>query len=123
VPRFVAELEAAVRVQDVMTKGVKTIAPTTTAEDAWNLMRLNRIHHLVVTKNRVVGVLSDRDAGGRRGAAVRENSTVAELMNTPAVTVEPTTTVRQACQRDARPLDRVPGRGGVWPRHRHRHRL
>ena len=85
------------RVQDVMTKGVKTIAPTTGAEDAWNMMRLNRIHHLVVTKaNRVVGVLSDRDAGGRRGAAVRENSSVADLMTAPAVTVEPTTTVRQA---------------------------
>lgn len=85
------------RVQDVMTKGVKTIAPTTAAEDAWNLMRLNRIHHVVVTKgNRVVGVLSDRDAGGRRGAAIRENSTVADLMTVPAVTVEPATTVRQA---------------------------
>ena len=85
------------RVQDVMTKGVKTIAPTAAAEDAWNAMRLNRIHHLVVTKaNRVVGVLSDRGAGGRRDVAVRENTTVADLMTAPAVTVEPTTTVRQA---------------------------
>ena len=85
------------RVQDVMTTGVKTIAPTTAAEDAWNMMRLNRIHHLVVTKaNRVVGVLSDRDAGGRRGSAVRVDSSVADLMTAPAVTVEPTTTVRQA---------------------------
>ena len=85
------------RVQDVMTKGVKTVAPTAIAEDAWNVMRLNRIHHLVVTKaNRVVGVLSDRDAGGRLGAAVRENLTVGDLMTAPAVTVEPTTTVRQA---------------------------
>lgn len=85
------------RVQDVMTEGVKTIAPTAAAEDAWNLMRLNRIHHLVVTKGRrVVGVLSERDAGGRRGASVRMNSTVDDLMTTPAVTVEPTTTIRQA---------------------------
>jgi CBS domain-containing protein len=90
-----AELEADMRVQDVMTEGVKTIAPTAAAEDAWHMMRLNRIHHLVVTKaNRVVGVLSDRDAGGRRGAVVRDNGTVADLMNAPAVTVEPTTTVR-----------------------------
>jgi len=85
------------RVQDVMTKAVKSIAPTAAAEDAWNVMRLNHIHHLVVTKaNRVVGVLSDRDAGGRRGCAVRENSTVGDLMTVPAVTVEPATTVRQA---------------------------
>ena len=85
------------RVQDVMTEGVKPIAPTATAENTWSLMRLHGIHHLVVIKtNRVVGVLSDRDAGGRRGAAVRVNSSVADLMTAPAVTVEPTTTVRQA---------------------------
>jgi CBS domain-containing protein len=85
------------RVQDVMTQRVKTIPPTTAAEEAWNVMRLSGIHHLVVTNaNRVVGVLSDRDAGGRRGAAVRMNSVVADLMTAPAVTVEPTTTVRQA---------------------------
>ena len=85
------------RVQDVMTGGVKTVAPTTPAEDAWNMMRLNRIHHLVVTKRqRVVGLLSDRDAGGHRGASIRRNSTVADLMTAPAVTVAPATTVRQA---------------------------
>jgi CBS domain-containing protein len=72
------------RVQDVMTEGVKTVDPTTTAEDAWNVMRLNRIHHLVVTRaNHVVGILSDRDVGGRRGGAVRKNGTVADLMAAP----------------------------------------
>jgi acetoin utilization protein AcuB len=85
------------RVQDVMTKNVKTIAPTTRAEDAWNQMRLHGIHHLVVSReDRIVGVLSERDAGGRRGAAIRSAHSVADLMTTPAVTVEPTTTVRQA---------------------------
>jgi CBS domain-containing protein len=38
------------RVQDVMTKDVKTVSPTTAAEDAWNTMRGHGIHHLVVTK-------------------------------------------------------------------------
>ena len=96
-PDLSPEQEPAVRVQDVMTKGVKTIAPTAAAEEAWNLMRLNRIHHLAVTKGRrVVGVLSDRDAGGHRGASVRMNSTVGDLMTAPAVTVEPAATVRQA---------------------------
>jgi CBS domain-containing protein len=85
------------RVQDVMTKDVKTIAPTAAAEDAWNMMRFHRIHHLVVTKGRrIVGVLSDRDAGGRRGVSVRTNSIVADLMTAPAVTIEPAMTVRQA---------------------------
>jgi CBS domain-containing protein len=85
------------RVGEVMTEGVKTIAPTARADDAWNTMRLNRIHHLVVCEGRrVLGVLSERDAGGRRGAAVRMNTMVADLMTAPAVTCEPTTTVRQA---------------------------
>ena len=85
------------RVQDVMTRGVKTIAPIAPAEDAWNVMRLNRIHHLVVTKTGlVVGILSDRDVGGRHGGRVRKDSTVADLMTAPAVIVEPTMTVRQA---------------------------
>jgi acetoin utilization protein AcuB len=92
-----SEREADMRVQDVMTTGVRTIAPTAAAEDAWNIMRLHRIHHLVVTsENRPIGVLSDRDTGGRRGAAVRMNNTVGDLMTAPAVTAEPAMTVRQA---------------------------
>jgi CBS domain-containing protein len=84
-------------VQDVMTEGVKTIPPTADAEDAWNVMRINRIHHLVVTKGKqIVGVISDRDAGGHRDASVRINSRVADLMTSPAATIEPTATVRQA---------------------------
>ena len=85
------------RVQDVMTEHVKTIAPAAAADDAWSVMRVHGIHHLVVTDaNRIVGVLSERDAGGRRGPAKGLEQTVADLMTTPAVTVEPTTTVRQA---------------------------
>jgi CBS domain-containing protein len=89
--------EDVMRVQDVMTGGVKTIAPAAAAEDAWNLMRVHRIHHLVVTESRqVVGLLSDRDAGGKRGASLRANHTVADLMTAPVVTVDRATTVRQA---------------------------
>jgi CBS domain-containing protein len=89
--------EAAMRVQDMMTGNVKTVRPTATADDAWDAMRFYRIHHLVVIKGkRIVGVLSDRDAGGPRGSGVRAARTVADLMTAPAITVEPTTTVRQA---------------------------
>jgi CBS domain-containing protein len=85
------------RVQDVMTKDVKTIAPTSSAEDAWEVMRTHQIHHVVVTRgSRVVGILSDRDAGGRRGALLRRGHTVEELMTKPVITVEPTATVRKA---------------------------
>ena len=85
------------RVQDVMTEDVQTISPGKAAEDAWELMRTHSLHHLVVTHgSRVLGVLSDRDAGGRLGSTVRRGHTVAELMTPRVVTVEPTTTVRKA---------------------------
>ena len=85
------------RVQDVMTSGVETISPTKSSEDAWNLMRQEHIHHLVVMEGRrVVGVLSARDCGGRAGAAIRQSRTVADLMTSPALTVSPETTVQRA---------------------------
>ena len=85
------------RVQDVMTEDVQTIAPGNAAEDAWELMRRHSFHHVVVTRgSSVVGILSDRDGGGRRGASLRRNRTVEELMTPHVVTVEPTTTVRKA---------------------------
>ena len=78
------------RVQDVMIEGVQTTTPTASAEDAWESMRAKGIHHLVVTEGpQIVGILSDRDAGGRRGGAVRRNHQVADLMTAPAVTVPP----------------------------------
>jgi CBS domain-containing protein len=85
------------RVEDVMSKEVQTASTATTAEEAWNMMRLHRIHHLVVTEGRrIVGIISERDLGGARGAAVRANRKVADLMTTSVVTVPPTTPVRRA---------------------------
>lgn len=85
------------RLQDVMTAKVRTVSPTDSADDAWNVMRFHRIHHLVVTKNdRTVGVLSERDTGSGGGGAVRATKTVGELMTAPAVTAPPTMTIRQA---------------------------
>jgi CBS domain-containing protein len=85
------------RVEDVMTRAIQTIAADASADDAWNLMRTQRIHHLVVTEGaRTVGILSDRDAGGPKGAAVRKNRAVRYLMTTHVVTVPPTTTIRKA---------------------------
>jgi CBS domain-containing protein len=85
------------RVQDVMTDSVRTIAPTTTAEDAWRLMRQTGIRHLVVARDsRLVGVVSDRDLGSQRGASLRKGKTVAEVMTSDVVTVLPETPVRKA---------------------------
>ena len=86
-----------VRVQDVMTLRVETVGPEMPAQEAWQRMQMEGMHHLVVTKNgEVVGLFSDRDAGSRRGAAVRKGRTVGELM-----TAKPLTTGRT--RRSARP--------------------
>ena len=85
------------RLQDVMTKEVKTVSPETDAGEAWAAMKARGIHHLVVSKGRaIVGILSDRDAGGRLGAQVRKGHVVADLMTEPVLTVPPETTVRKA---------------------------
>lgn len=88
------------RVQDVMTRNVKTVSPGTTADTAWTTMQNARIHHLVVTDNNgIVGLISDRDVGSRRGSAVREGRTVADLMSDRVVTVAPTDTIRKAANK------------------------
>jgi len=84
------------RVVEVMSTDVKTVRADTTAADAWEIMREQNIHHLVVMDgSTLVGVLSDRDVGGKRGAGVRAQSRVADLMTTATVTVEPQATIRK----------------------------
>ena len=85
------------RVHDEMTTVVQTVTAAMPADDAWNLMRIKGIRHLVVTQGRrIVGILSDRDAGGRQGASVRDGRTVGDLMTASVVTVPSTTTMRKA---------------------------
>jgi len=76
---------------------VQTVPATMPADQAWDLMRRKRIHHLIVTAGtEILGVLSDRDAGGRSGARVRAGAIVAELMTTRVATIESDATVRKA---------------------------
>jgi acetoin utilization protein AcuB len=85
------------RLRDVMTERVKTVPAAATADEAWALMRTHRIHHLIVTEGReIVGVVSDRDLGGRQGASVRGHRLVAELMTEHVVTADPDMTVKKA---------------------------
>ena len=84
------------RAAEIMTREVQTVPPDLPAADAWELMRRRRIHHLIVrSRGGLVGILSDRDAGGRTGAAIRARSKVADLMTAGVVTTEPHATVRQ----------------------------
>jgi len=85
-----------VRIFEVMTKEVETVAPTLIAAEAAERMRQNRIRHLVVKDGRtIVGVLSDRDVRGR-GAAQLTQQTVADLMTRSAASIGPRDTVRAA---------------------------
>jgi CBS domain-containing protein len=85
------------RVQDIMTTGVKTIAPTGSAEDARNAMKLAGVHHLVVTgRAGIQGVISSHDLGGARDARMRKDFVVADLMSEHVLTIAPTSTLREA---------------------------
>jgi acetoin utilization protein AcuB len=85
------------RLGDIMENSVATISTDDTADLAWEKMRRERIHHLVVMNGcSVVGVLSARDLGGTRGGRLREAQTVGDMMTANVVTATPTTTVREA---------------------------
>ena len=85
------------RVREVMSTKLKTVTPKDAVENAWQLMRGEHIHHLVVVeRGGVVGVLSADDAGGSRGTALRRGRSVSEMMNAPAVTVDADTTIKRA---------------------------
>jgi CBS domain-containing protein len=85
------------RLQDVMTRGVRTIPSIAPSKEAWALMRLHNIHHLVVTEGRrVVGVLSARDRVRQSPGARAARATVADVMTAPPVTADQNTTVRRA---------------------------
>ena len=85
------------RVRDVMSTNLKTVAATLPAEEAWRWMRAMRIHHLVVLDgSSIMGVISDRDFGGPNGAAVRADCVVGDLMTRDVVSVGPDTAVQRA---------------------------
>lgn len=85
------------RIGEVMTRNVETVEPSATADEAWQRMRERRIRHLVVMrKGAVLGVVSERDLGGRSGVTVRRGRSVQDLMSAAAVTAEPDATVREA---------------------------
>jgi CBS domain-containing protein len=85
------------RVRDIMTVGVHTVPPSKSCEEAWDLMRQYRIHHLVVARDaKVAGVISERDCGGRGGAALRRLLAIEDLMTAPAVTVASDTSLQRA---------------------------
>jgi ribosomal subunit interface protein len=87
------------RLADIMTPRVVTIKASEPASAAWTRMRRRGIRHLVVTDmGAVAGVVSERDLGGRSGAAQRRGRTVGSMMTRSVVTVSPDVTVRDAAE-------------------------
>jgi acetoin utilization protein AcuB len=80
------------RLQDIMSQPVETIAPTTPVGEAKSTMKRRGVHHLVVTAGRkIAGVVSARDLVG---AAADEE--VSLVMADQVVTAPPRATVREA---------------------------
>ncbi len=87
------------RLADIMTPRVITIRSSEPASAAWTRMRRRGIRHLVVTHmGEVAGVVSERDLGGRAGAAQRRGRTVGSMMTRSVVTVSPDVTLRDAAK-------------------------
>ncbi len=85
------------RVLDVMSADVVTVAPSDRASAAWTRMRRRGIHHLVVVDgSRVVGVLSERDLGGASGASTRKDRVVKDLMTPRVESIESDASVDDA---------------------------
>ena len=85
------------RVLEVMSTEVVTVAPSDAASAAWTRMRRRGISHLVVVDgSHVVGVVSERDLGGASGARTRKGRVVRELMTPRVESIESDTSVDDA---------------------------
>lgn len=85
------------RLVEIMNRRVVATGPSEKTEHAWSVMRTKSIRHLVVMDGKhVVGILSERDLGGRGGVVKRRGRTVAELMTRHVVVADSSTTIRKA---------------------------
>ena len=85
------------RLRDIMRTRVVTIGPDETADAAWTRMRRRGIRHLVVMDGtQLVGVISERDLGGRTGTRHRENRSVRDLMTRRVASAGPEATLHDA---------------------------
>ena len=85
------------RLSDIMRNRVVTIGPDEAASAAWTRMRRRGIRHLVVMDGtQLVGVLSERDLGGRTGVEVRKGRAVKALMTPHVASAGPETTLHEA---------------------------
>lgn len=95
-----------VRVDEIMTRGVVTVAEDDSIERATDLCRQRHIRHLPVVKDaQVIGILSDRDIRKAQGRGTAPDALVADVVGeTPLVSGTPTESVSQVARKmiDAR---------------------
>lgn len=85
------------RLSEIMRTRIVTIGPDDTASAAWTRMRRRGIRHLVVVDGtQLVGVVSERDLGGRTGDEVRAGRRVRDLMTSRVASAGPETTLPDA---------------------------
>jgi len=73
---------------EIMTPRVVTVASDESASAAWTRMRRRGIRHLVVMDDhQLVGVVSERDLGGRAGTSKRRGRLVRSMMTRNVVSV------------------------------------
>lgn len=88
------------KISDLMSRRVHVTGPDLDAETAWRCMQQLHVRHLVVVDatERVVGLLSERDLGGRHGAATRSDRSVRDLMTPDPIVLDPEVDVHQAAE-------------------------
>ncbi len=88
------------KIADLMSRRVHVAGPDLDAETAWRCMQQLHVRHLVVVdeRERVIGLLSERDLGGRHGAQLRHLKLVRDLMTPDPIVLDPESEVRQAAE-------------------------
>jgi len=82
-------LHSRIEVRHVMSRTARTIPPTALVSDLQEIMESEGFHHLLVLeKNKLVGVISDRDVHVRRGKLARHVMTVQPLTVSPGTQVD-----------------------------------
>jgi len=88
------------KIADLMSRRVHVAGPDLDAETAWRCMQQLHVRHLVVVDEReqVIGLLSERDLGGRHGAQLRDGRSVRDLMTPDPIVLEPEVDVHRAAE-------------------------
>lgn len=92
--------ERDIPVEEIMTTPVETVAPETTIDEAARILADRGIGSLVVGEKRVEGIITETDiVKSVAGGLDPTETTVAECMSDPVVSIRPGESVRAAGER------------------------